>query len=85
MVLDRVRTAGIMQQGGTILGTTNRGGKFGAMVSYQNYEVSDAPMADAVHCLRLVATDHQLVKTTREVGISFGDIGAEIEAACLLT
>jgi phosphofructokinase-like protein len=60
-------------------------GKFGAMVSYQNYEISDAPIADAVHCLRLVAPDHQLVKTAREVGISFGDIGAEIEAECLAT
>src|SRR6266481_8373711 len=56
--------------------------KFGAMVSYQNYEILDAPLADAVNRLRLVALDHQLVKTAREIGISFGDIGAEVQAAC---
>jgi len=56
--------------------------KFGAMVSYQNYEILDAPLADAVNRLRLVASDHQLVKTAREIGISFGDIGAEVQAAC---
>jgi phosphofructokinase len=55
--------------------------KFGAMVSYQNYEISDAPIADAVNCLRLVAPDHQLVKTAPEVGISFGDVEAEVEIA----
>ena len=51
--------------------------KFGAMVSYQNYEILDAPLADAVHRLRLVAPDHQLVKTAREIGISFGDTAAK--------
>jgi 6-phosphofructokinase len=56
--------------------------KFGAMVSYQNHEILDAPLADAVNRLRLVASDHQLVKTAREIGISFGDIGAEVQAAC---
>jgi ATP-dependent phosphofructokinase / diphosphate-dependent phosphofructokinase len=56
-------------------------GKFGAMVSYQNYEILDAPIADAVNCLRLVAPDHQLVKTAREIGINFGDIEAEVQSA----
>jgi 6-phosphofructokinase 1 len=56
-------------------------GKFGAMVSYQNYEILDAPIAQAVHRLRLVTPDHQLVKTAREIGISFGDIGA-VQATC---
>jgi ATP-dependent phosphofructokinase / diphosphate-dependent phosphofructokinase len=56
--------------------------KFGAMVSYQNYEILDAPLADAVNRLRLVASDHQLVKTAREIGVSFGDIGAGVRAAC---
>jgi 6-phosphofructokinase 1 len=57
-------------------------GKFGAMVSYQNYEILDAPIAEAVNRLRLVTPDHQLLETAREIGISFGDIGAEIQAAC---
>jgi phosphofructokinase-like protein len=48
-------------------------GKFGTMVSYQNNEVLDAPIADAVHRLRLVDPTHQLVETAREIGISFGD------------
>jgi phosphofructokinase-like protein len=58
-----------------------RDGKFGAMVSYQNYEILDAPIADAVNRLRLVSPDHQLVQTAREIGISFGDAGAEVQAA----
>jgi len=57
-------------------------GKFGAMVSYQNYEILDAPIAQAVHRLRLVTPDHQLVRTAREIGISFGDVGALVQAAC---
>jgi len=48
-------------------------GKFGHMVSYQNYQVLDVPIADAVHRLRLVQTDGQMVNTARAVGISFGD------------
>jgi len=50
-----------------------RDGKFGHMVSYQNYQVLDVPISDAVHRLRLVKADGQLVKTCRAVGISFGD------------
>jgi 6-phosphofructokinase 1 len=57
-------------------------GKFGAMVSYQNYEILDAPIAQALHRLRLVPPDHQPVKTAREIGISFGDVGALVQAAC---
>jgi len=48
-------------------------GKFGTMVSYQNNEVLDAPIADAVNRLKLVDPNHQLVKTARAIGISFGD------------
>jgi 6-phosphofructokinase len=122
IILDRERTAGIMQQGGTILGTTNKGhfvakfghgekarvleevvekahttlrdlrveglmatrfgvkavqlideGKFGTMVSYQNYEIHDVPIAQAVHRLRLVDPNNQLVQTARAVDIYFGD------------
>jgi phosphofructokinase-like protein len=48
-------------------------GKYGSMVSYQNYNVCDVPIADAVHRLRLVPPDHQMVQTSRAMGISFGD------------
>jgi 6-phosphofructokinase 1 len=47
--------------------------RFGTMVSYQNYEVLDVPIAEAVHRLKKVPPDCQLVGTAREVGISFGD------------
>jgi 6-phosphofructokinase 1 len=48
-------------------------GKFGHMVSYQNYQVLDVPIADAVHRLRVVSPDSQMVQTARAVGIAFGD------------
>ncbi|MCE9611038.1 MAG: 6-phosphofructokinase [Chthoniobacter sp.] len=48
-------------------------GKFGDMVSYQNYEVSSVPIAAAVHRIKLVSPDSQMVQTCRAVGISFGD------------
>jgi 6-phosphofructokinase 1 len=48
-------------------------GKFGHMVSYQNYQVLDVPIADAVHRLRVVSPTSQMVETARAVGISFGD------------
>jgi len=47
--------------------------KFGHMVSYQNYQVLEVPIADAVHRLRLVSSDGQMVQTARAVEISFGD------------
>ena len=47
--------------------------KFGSMVSYQNYEVLDVPIAEAVHRLKKVPPADQLVDTARAVGISFGD------------
>ena len=48
-------------------------GKFGDMVSYQNYQVLSVPIADAVHRIKLVHPDSQMVQTCRAVGISFGD------------
>ena len=48
-------------------------GKFGEMVSYQNYQVLSVPIADAVHRIKLVSPDSQMVQTCRAVGISFGD------------
>ncbi len=47
--------------------------RFGTMVSYQNYETLAVPIAEAVHRLRLVNTNDQMVTTAREIGISFGD------------
>jgi 6-phosphofructokinase 1 len=47
--------------------------RFGTMVSYQNYEVLDVPIAEAVHHLKKVSPDCQLVGTSRALGISFGD------------
>ena len=48
-------------------------GKFGHMVSYQNFEVTEVSIAEAVHRLRLVKPDSQMVQMARAVGISFGD------------
>lgn len=50
-----------------------RRGKFGHMVSYQNYQVSDVSIAEAVNHLKRVKPDNQIVQACREVGISFGD------------
>jgi 6-phosphofructokinase 1 len=46
---------------------------FGSMVSYQNYQVRHVPIADAVNRLRLVPPDGEMVRTARDVEISFGD------------
>lgn len=48
-------------------------GKFGSMVSYQNYLTLDVPISHAVHKLRRVSPDSQMVQTARAVEISFGD------------
>src|SRR3954469_15979647 len=37
-------------------------GKFGQMVSYQNYQVLSVPIADAVHRIKLVSPDSQMVQ-----------------------
>ena len=47
--------------------------KFGSMVSYQNYQTLDVPIAHAVHKLRRVSADCQMVETARSLAISFGD------------
>jgi ATP-dependent phosphofructokinase / diphosphate-dependent phosphofructokinase len=47
--------------------------KFGTMVSYQNNQVLNVPIADAVYRLRRVNPNSQLVETARQIGISFGD------------
>lgn len=48
-------------------------GHFGSMVSYQNYQVQQVPIAEAVNRLRLVQPSSQMVQTARDVEISFGD------------
>jgi 6-phosphofructokinase 1 len=48
-------------------------GRFGSMVSYQNYQVHHVPIAEAVNQLRLVPPDGEMVRTARDVEISFGD------------
>jgi 6-phosphofructokinase 1 len=48
-------------------------GRFGSMVSYQNYQVRHVPIAEAVNRLRLIPPDGELVQTARDVEISFGD------------
>jgi len=47
--------------------------KFGTMVSYKNDETRAVPISDAVHLLRFVDPNDQMVKTARRMGISFGD------------
>ena len=47
--------------------------QFGQMVSYQNYQVFSVPISEAVHRLKLVPPDGQMVQTCRAVGTSFGD------------
>jgi 6-phosphofructokinase 1 len=83
----RCTVLGHLQRGGTpttldrILGTrfgvkaVNMIGEenFGAMVSYQNYQVRDVPIAEAVNRLRLVPPDGEMVKTARDVEVAFGD------------
>jgi 6-phosphofructokinase 1 len=84
-----VRTCvlGHLQRGGAptmldrILGTTFgvkavqlvAEGKFGSMVSYSNYETRDVAISDAVHKMRRVNPESQIVKMARAVEISFGD------------
>jgi 6-phosphofructokinase 1 len=47
--------------------------KFGMMVSYQHSKVQEVPIAEAIHHLKRVPADSQLVETARALGISFGD------------
>lgn len=48
-------------------------GKFGSMVSYQNYQVLDVPISHAVHKLRKVPPEGEMVRVARTMEISFGD------------
>jgi 6-phosphofructokinase len=48
-------------------------GKFGTMVSYQNYETHAVPIAKAVHRIRRVNPAGQMVDAARAAEITFGD------------
>ncbi|MBN4688777.1 6-phosphofructokinase, partial [Escherichia coli] len=48
-------------------------GKFGRMVSYQQYQVGDVSIEEAVNHLRLVKPDSEIVNAGRSIGICFGD------------
>ena len=48
-------------------------GKFGQMVSYQQYHVGSVPIEDAVMKLRLVTPDSEIVAAARGIGVCFGD------------
>ena len=43
------------------------------MVSYQQYQVGDVSIEEAVNQLRLVTPDSEVVQSARAVGICFGD------------
>ena len=47
--------------------------KYGSMVSYQNYQVLDVPISHAVHKLRKVPPDGEMIRVARTMEISFGD------------
>jgi 6-phosphofructokinase 1 len=68
-VLDRILGTGFGVKAVELIAA----GKFGRMVSYQNYLLTDVPIADAVNRLRLVPPDAEMIQTARAVGIAFGD------------
>jgi hypothetical protein len=43
------------------------------MVSYQNYQVRQVPIAEAGNRLKLVPPSGEMVQTARDVDISFDD------------
>jgi 6-phosphofructokinase 1 len=48
-------------------------GAFGRMVSYQAYRVDSVPIEEAVHHLRLVEPDCEIVRAAKAIGICLGD------------
>lgn len=83
----RACTLGHLQRGGAptaldrILGTRfgvmavklAEEGRFGRMVSYQAYHVDSVPIEEAVHQLRIVQPDGEMVQAAKAVGICLGD------------
>jgi phosphofructokinase-like protein len=82
----RVVVLGHLQRGGApttldrILGTRFGVGavqliqekKFGHMVSYLNYQIGAVPIQEAVHQLKLVPPDGQMVEAAKAIGVCFG-------------
>lgn len=50
-----------------------KNGKFDRMVAWQNREITDVPLADAINAYQAVDVNGTLVRTARGLGISFGD------------
>ncbi len=48
-------------------------GEFGKMVSYQQYRVGSVPITEAIHKLRRVDPDGEIVHTARAIGICLGE------------
>ncbi|MEE8423084.1 MAG: ATP-dependent 6-phosphofructokinase [Thermodesulfobacteriota bacterium] len=48
-------------------------GKFGQMVCLQKDDIVSVPIKKAIHKYRIVAHDHNLIRTARGLGISLGD------------
>ncbi len=48
-------------------------GRFGRMVSYQSYHVDSVTIKEAVHAIKTVDPDGEIVDAARRVGISFGN------------
>jgi len=83
----RVTVLGHLQRGGTptafdrILATRYgtgavnlvMAGRFGEMVCLRTPNIESVPIAEAVGELRLVPADGEMVRTAKQIGISFGD------------
>lgn len=48
-------------------------GNFGSMVALQGKSVRSVPLGDAVRDIKRVPEDHEVVRTARRLGVSFGD------------
>lgn len=48
-------------------------GKLGSMVALQSDTIRSVPLAEAVRRVKTVPTDHDMLLTARQLGISFGD------------
>ena len=48
-------------------------GRWGTMVAYDPPEMTAVPLDEAVASLKRVPIDSDIVRTARELGISFGD------------
>ena len=80
-ILGHVQRGGVPSTTDRVLGATfgvravdlAMAGEWGRVVVWQNRQVRDIPLADAMAQSRLVDTEGDLVRTARGIGISFGD------------